>query len=328
MTGTATARAHANIALVKYWGKRDASLNLPAVGSISATLGELYSETTVELVGDAEDRFELDGRRDPAEGARVSAFMDLFRRATGVEGGARISSRNSFPTAAGLASSASGFAALAVAAYGAAGLEPAPDALSVLARRGSGSAPRSLFGGYVEMHAGRRADGNDAVAAPLADASHWPLAVVIAVTSVARKETGSTAGMSASRRSSPFFAAFVAAQAGDLDAARNAVRDRDFERLARVAEASALKLHAVAMTTAPGLLYWNDATVRVIHAVRALRAAGTPAFFTIDAGPQVKVFCESTAADQVEASIRSLSGVQRVIRTGLGPAARLVEVAP
>jgi diphosphomevalonate decarboxylase len=326
--GTATARAHANIALVKYWGKRDAALNLPAVGSISATLGELYSETTVELVGDARDQFELDGRQDVAQSARVSAFMTLFRQTTGVVGGARVSSRNSFPTAAGLASSASGFAALAVAAYGAAGIEPSVAALSVLARRGSGSAPRSLFGGYVEMVAGTRADGMDAVAEPLAGAMHWPLDVVIAVTSEARKTVGSTAGMSASRDSSPFFEAFVDNQAADLDAARAAVRDRDFERLAEVAEASALKLHAVAMTTAPGLLYWNGATVEAIHAVRALRAGGTPAFFTIDAGPQVKVFCERDSADQVEASIAALPSVRRVIRTALGPAARLLEASP
>ena len=171
----ATARARTNIALVKYWGKADAALNIPAVGSISVTLGDLWSDTEVIFAASAvKDRLELDGAQDPAQTERVSRFLDLVRAAAGASHRARVVSRNNFPTGAGLASSASGFAALAAAACRALGLELSPRELSILARRGSGSAARSIFGGFVEMRRGAAADGSDAFAEPLAPPSHWP----------------------------------------------------------------------------------------------------------------------------------------------------------
>ncbi len=318
---TVTARAHPNIALVKYWGKRDPVLNLPAVGSISVTLSDMETETEVTLDPSAEaDRFTLDGASAPAEAARVGRFLDRVRERAGIETHACVSSRNNFPTAAGLASSASGFAALTVAATRAAGLALDDRELSVLARLGSGSAPRSLFGGFVEMSAGRSTSGADAVARQLHPPRHWPLTVRVAITASGRKQVGSTEAMQLSERTSPFYGAWVERNAADLDEARAAIAHRDLERLARVTEASCLSMHAVALSSEPGLLFWNGTTVRVIHEVRAARARGLPVFFTIDAGPQVKVFSEAGTSFALE----QVHGVEQVIEVGVGPGAEVV----
>lgn len=321
----ASAQAHPNIALVKYWGKRDEALNLPAVGSLSITLDRLRTRTTVRFVpGRRGDRVVLNGRELPPAGDRVGAFLDLLRRQAGVDWGAEVASENNFPTAAGLASSASGFAALALAGASALGLPFDPDRLSEWARRGSGSAARSIFGGFVEWAHGQRADGSDSIARPLLDAAAWPLRVVIGVTTLAAKDVGSTAGMRRTARTSPFQAAWVAGQENDLARARSAIAARDFEALADVAEHSCLKMHALALAAQPGLLYWNGATVEALHSVRGLRRAGVPVFFTIDAGPQLKAVCLPGAADAVAAALRAVPGVLEVIECGLGEGASLL----
>jgi diphosphomevalonate decarboxylase len=324
--GRCAARAHSNVALVKYWGKRDEALNLPAVGSISVTLEALVTDT--EVVFDprlGRDSLDRNGHSDSDETVRVSAVLDRVRARAGVDLRAAVTSRNSFPTGAGLASSASGFAALALAAVSAAGLELEPDELSVLARLGSGSAPRSLYGGFVEMRRGALDDGSDAVARPLFAADHWPLEVLVTVVSETAKAVGSSVGMGHSAGSSPFFPAWLDGAAGDLEEARAAIAGRDLERLGAVAEHSCLKMHAVCMAARPGLVYWQPATLAVMELVRRARERGLPVFFTIDAGPQVKVFCEPTAADRLEESLTAVPGVQRVIRSRLGPPARIVE---
>ena len=320
----ASARAYANFALVKYWGKADARLNVPAVGSISITLDSLWSDTDVEFdAALATDDLELDGARRADQLAKVSACLDLVRARAGVRTRARVVSRNNFPTGAGLASSASGFAALVKAAAAALDLDVTPRELSVLARRGSGSAARSIFGGFVEMHAGRAPDGSDSFAEPLLEADAWPLEVAIAVTATGEKDIGSRSGMTSSADSSPYYSAWVETQGADLAAARAAVADRDFTALAAVAEHNCLKMHAVALANDPPLLYWNAATVDCLHAIRRLRATGVPVFFTIDAGPQVKAICLPGARARVEAALRERPGVLDVLRSGLGPGAEL-----
>jgi diphosphomevalonate decarboxylase len=316
----AAARARTNIALVKYWGKADPALNTPAVGSISITLADLWSDTRVEFDPDAPtDSLLLDGRNDAGQTARVSAFLDLVRAMAGVGHAARVVSENNFPTAAGLASSASGFAALAAAATAALGLKLDSRALSILARRGSGSAARSIFGGFVEMHRGRAADGSDAFAEPLAAAEHWPLQVVIAVTARGPKSVGSTLGMDSSAATSPFYDQWVATSPRDLRVAREAIRVRDFQALAEISEHSCLKMHAMAQATRPPLVYFKGATVDCLHRVRELRAAGTGVFFTIDAGPQLKAVCLPEAVGPVRAALAEVPGVETVLATGLGP---------
>jgi diphosphomevalonate decarboxylase len=322
--GRAVARAGANFALVKYWGKADARLNVPAVGSISITLDALFTETEVDLVPKLQrDELVLDGKRRDEDIDKISACVDLLRRKAGVGTRVRITSRNNFPTAAGLASSASGYAALVRAAEAAFGLKLTPRERSIFARQGSGSAARSIFGGFVEMRAGSAADGSDSYAEPLLESGEWPLEVVIAVTAKGEKEIGSRSGMTRSASSSPYYAAWVAGQPPDLAAARSAIRARDFAALAQVAEHNCLKMHAAALAALPPLVYWNGATVECLHAVRKLRAAGVPVFFTIDAGPQLKAVCAPGARTEVERTLRAVPGVLELLTSALGPGAEL-----
>lgn len=324
----AAAQAHPNIALIKYWGKRDVPLNLPVVGSLSITLDTLWTRTSVRFSADlAADRITLNGREDPKQLKRASACLDRMRRIAGVATRAEIVSHNNFPTGAGLASSASGFAALVMAADAALGLRLSPAQQSVLARRASGSAARSIFGGYVEWALGDDADGEDSVARPILAAEAWPLRVAVAITSTAEKAIGSTEGMNRTAETSPYQRAWIDSQEADLAEARAAIAARDFERLADISEFSCLKMHALAMAAKPGLLYWNAATMAAMHAVRALRASGVPVFFTIDAGPQVKAICLPSAAAQVAAALREVPGVLNVLETGLGGAASLIPMA-
>jgi diphosphomevalonate decarboxylase len=324
ISNQARARAGANFALIKYWGKADSRLNVPAVGSISITLDALWSETVVEIDSALRaDELTLDGGSRAEQLEKVSACLDLLRERAGVATRARVVSRNNFPTAAGLASSASGFAALVKAGAAALGLELPARELSIVARQGSGSAARSIFGGFVEMYAGTADDGRDSFAEPLEDAAAWPLEVVIAVTAKGEKEVGSRSGMTRSATSSPYYPAWVASQPRDLAAARTAIASRDFEALADVAEHNCLKMHAAALAAHPPLVYWNGATVDCLHTVRRLRVAGTPVFFTIDAGPQLKAVCLPAARPVVEAALRAVPGVLELLTSRLGPGAEI-----
>ncbi len=317
----AVARAGANIALVKYWGKRDARLNLPAAGSLSITLDALETVTRIECDPSLEtDSFELDGQIQEAES--VSALLDLLR--AGRNSFCRVVSRNNFPTGAGLASSASGFAALVVAAAQLFRPELNRSELSIIARQGSGSAARSIFAGFCQMDAGRLEDGSDCLAYGISEPEHWPLEVVVAVTSAGPKAVSSRRGMNLTMETSPYYPAWVASVDRDLSEARTAIARRDFERLADVSEHSALKMHASALAARPGLLYWNPATLSCIQEIRNLRHRGIGVFFTIDAGPQVKAVCLPGEGDKVEESLANLAGVQKVLRSGLGAGASLV----
>jgi len=324
----ATAVAGTNIALVKYWGKRDAALNLPAAGSLSLTLEGLGTRTTVRFSDDLDaDRLVLAGTpADPRATARVSAFLDRVRARASARARAEVVTANDMPTASGLASSASGFAALAVAATRAAGLALSPAELSELARLGSGSAARSIFGGLVEMARGERADGRDAVAAPVAGGD-WPdLRLVVAVTSEGAKSVGSTEAMERTARTSPYYAAWLASVPGDLADARAAIAARDLPRLGAVAERSALRMHASALAADPGILYWNAATVAAMETVKALRARGCAAFFTIDAGPHVKVLCAYADAATVDQALLRTPGVLRTVVASPGRGAHVVQM--
>ena len=316
----AAAKVCANIALIKYWGKVSTALNIPAVGSISITLGNLWSETEVEFDESLpSDTLILDGQSRLDQLGRVTECLDLLRVRAGVEASARVVSHNNFPTGAGLASSASGLAALTIAAARALALELSPRSLSIIARQGSGSAARSIFGGFVEMHAGSTPDGSDSFAESLLAADTWPLEVVIAVTERGEKSVSSRAGMEQSALSSPYYSDWVATSTVDLDRGRRAVLGRDFEQLTNVAEHSCLKMHAVAMAAQPPLVYWNATTVACMHVIWDLRHSGVPVFFTIDAGPQLKAVCAPGFSQDVEKALRDVPGVLETLITGLGP---------
>jgi diphosphomevalonate decarboxylase len=326
MTGSAvTARSNVNVALVKYWGKRDPALNLPATGSISLTLDGLSVEARVSFGDGVADELTIDG--EPARGderTRVERFLDIVRDEAGRTDAARVTTHSRVPRGAGLASSAAAFAALALAGSRAAGLRLDPPALSELARRGSGSAARSIFGGFVEWHRGERADGSDSVAEPLLAATEWSLRVVVAITHGGPKAVSSRDGM-ARAAASPLYPGWVASVPGDLAEARAAIRARDLEALGNLAEHSALKMHAVGLAARPPLLYWKGATVECVHRVWSLRADGIPAFVTIDAGPQVKVLCRPDDAPQVAHALGTVPGVQRVLTCAPGGGAEVLE---
>ena len=328
---TVTARAFANIALVKYWGKRDAALNLPAAGSLSLTLEALSSETTVAFDPElAADQLSLDGRPGkPDELARVTAFLDLVRGEAGVPIHARVTSRNDFPTASGLASSASGFAALALAATRAAGLELEPRALSILARRGSGSAARSVFGGFVRMHAGATSD--EAYAEPVANVAPALAATIRMVVAVVgggvAKPHGSRDAMAHTAATSPMYRAWLDVVPKDLAAMEAALASGDLARLGVIAEANALAMHASAIAARPSIIYWHPATLAVLAAVHDLRAAGQPAWATMDAGPHVKVITTADAVEGVAAALAGVSGVTSTTRSAVGGPVAIVDAA-
>ncbi len=315
----ARAIARANIALAKYWGKSDIPLNLPAVPSISMTLDGLVTETTVAFEPKLRrDRVSLDGRTaKPKEIGRVVELLDRVRAAAGIETRARVVTENRFPTAAGLASSASGFAALAASASAAAGLAWNDKRLSREARQSSASAARSIYGGFVELPAGK--PGNPRCAAkPIAPSSHWDLRLVVAVTATGRKKVGSTEGMERSRKTSPLYDAWVE-RAPKLNAkVRRAIKARDLDKLGQAMEQSTFSFHACAMSAAPGILYWQPPTLAALHVVRGLRDKGTSVWATMDAGPHVKAVCEAESVGKVKRALRKAAGVTNVLSMKLG----------
>ncbi len=315
-----TARAHPNIALIKYWGKRDTELNLPAVGSISITLSTLHTDMTIALDASLdEDELTLNGDAAPRLLPRISACIDQVLGAT--RDRARIQSTGNFPVAAGLASSASAFAACVVAADALDEVQRSRDTLANLAGRASGSAARSLFGGFVELQNEAAAVRVDEILAP----AEWPLDVVVAITSEGKKAVGSGEAMEISRQTSPFYAQWIAEQEADLDTARDAIGRRDVAALGAIAEHNCLKMHSVMWTSRPPLVYWTSATIACMETVRRLRADGVPVFFTIDAGPQVKAVCDPSARATVEQALADTPGVLRTLVTPLGEGARLLD---
>lgn len=329
--GRATAEAGINVALIKYWGKRDAARNLPAVGSLSLTLDQPGTRTTVRFdAARGADRFVLDGVE--VDATRVSRLLDAVRARAGLDHRAEVVSVNTVPTAAGLASSASGFAALGLAAWRAAGLplpaavadgrdERIPADLVDLVRRGSGSAPRSLLGGLVEL------DRDTGGVRRLLPPGAWDLRLVIARTVAGPKEVGSREGMERCAATSPYYAAWVETHPADLEAARRAVAARDLAALGEVMEHSTLKMHACMMAARPPLLYWRAPTLAGIEVVGALRREGVGVWFTSDAGPHVKALCAAADAERVAAALRAVDGVTDVTVARPGPGARIVDAA-
>jgi len=320
----ATAVACANIAFIKYWGKRDAELNLPANSSLSMNLDALTTVTTVEFSPDYdEDLIVLDGREVRGEARqRIVAHLDRVRAMAGLRDRARVISENSFPTGVGLASSASGFAALSLAASKAAGLELSERELSILARFGSGSACRSIPGGFTEWEAGTCSE--DSFARQIAPSEHWDLRDVIVIVSRTRKRIGSTEGHSLAP-TSHLYQARVASVADRLARAKAALLEKDLATLGPLIEEDAISMHAVMMTSRPPIHYWLPGTVRLIREVQDWRAEGLEVYFTLDAGPNVHLICRAADQAEVKKRLKDTEGVLEVIVSGPGPGAQVIE---
>lgn len=319
---SATALAHPNIAFIKYWGDIDPDLHLPANGSISMNLDCLYSHTTVRF--DPElmtDQLIIGGEVLPENAvARVSNFLDRVRFLAGISMFAQVTSENNFPIGSGVASSASGFAALSLAASAAAGLQLDQKELSRLARRGSGSACRSIPGGFVEWLPG--ADDDSSYAISIAADDHWDLRDCIAIVSRQHKETGSATGHTFAD-TSILQKVRVEDADGRLELCREAIRYRDFQAFAEIVELDSNLMHAVMITSRPQLIYWQPPTLAVMRAVADWRAGGIPVCYTIDAGPNVHVITTGENSSAVREKLLQIPGVNEVLIGQPGKEARL-----
>ena len=313
-------QAQPNIALVKYWGKRDVVRNLPAVGSLSITLDALYSRMSVDFLENrGPDELVVNGEENSAMLSRVSGCID--RIAGNDRPAARIQSESNFPLAAGLASSASAFAALVLATCESVNQTADTLAMARIAGSVSGSAARSFYGGFVELAAGDENIDVWSIAGP----EDWPLKVVVAITETGPKPLSSGEAMIRCAKTSPFYDSWVERQPDDLAAAREAVDKRDFEQLAAVSEHNCLKMHSVMWASRPPVVYWNNATIACMETVRDLQKKSEPVFFTIDAGPQLKAVCLPSAEETVRDALSDTADVVTTLLSGLGYGARVLE---
>lgn len=323
----ATATANANIALVKYWGKRDEKLILPTNSSVSMTTDKLNTVTTVEFSKKfSSDKATINGKKISGEGIeKITSHLNLIRKFAGTKLKAKIQSKNNFPTAAGLASSASGFAALTLAATDALGLKLEKKGLSIIARQGSGSASRSILGGFVEWQKGTKKDGSDSFAVQVSGPEHWKEFCMIAtVVSSKEKKVKSRAGMKQTLLTSPMYNGWIKTVQKDLETVKKGILKKDFSAVGKTAEHNCLKMHATMITTNPPIIYWEPATMKVIELVQELRENGTECYFTMDAGPQVKVMCLEKNALKIRKKLNALDGVQETIACSPGKEAGIL----
>lgn len=317
----ATAKAHTNIALIKYWGKRHEKLILPTNNSLSVTLDGLFTETTVDFdEGLDRDIFILNGEEIsgvPYE--RVTNYLDLFRSYSGKQLFAKVTSTNHVPTAAGFASSASGFAALAAATAKAIGLNLTNEELSKFTRQGSGSACRSVYGGFVEWEKGVRDDGSDSYAIQIAPEDHWDIRVAAVVLTAKEKAVSSRVGMKHTVDTSVFYDGWLKSIPQDLQEIKLGIMAKDFEKVGSIAEANCLKMHATTLGAIPPFTYWQDTTMATMQAIQQMRAEDLPAYFTIDAGPNVKVLYLPEYEEEIIGRLKAMDIVTDVIVSKVGP---------
>jgi diphosphomevalonate decarboxylase len=317
----ATARAFTNIALIKYWGKRDESLFLPMNSSLSITLDKFYTTTSVEFCSClSTDVFVINNQLGGVEEVnKISRFLDKVRKLSGKSLKAVVNTTNNVPTAAGFASSASGYAALAAAATKAIGLNLDSESMSRLARQGSGSACRSIHGGLVEWQKGEKEDGTDSFAKPIEEGQDWHISIFSVQLTSEPKAVSSRDGMKRTVETSPFYSGWLVGVEKDLLQAKEAIRTRNFELLGNTIEANALKMHATTLGADPPFMYWSSATMDVIQEVQALRAIGIHAYFTIDAGPNVKVLCQPKDEQISHDALSKLANVEDIYLCHQGP---------
>lgn len=293
-------RAHTNIALIKYWGKRNNDLFLPMNSSLSLTLDAFYTDTSVTLDSKLEtDEFFLNGtKQDKDETKKISRFLDLFRQTADSNVHAKIESYNHVPTAAGLASSASAFAALAGAANTAWQLNLDKQTLSTYARRGSGSSTRSIYGGLVEWTMGEGDISESSHAIEIDDAS-WDIGMIVIAINKHKKKLSSRVGMKLTVDTSPFYPVWVTEAKKDLIAMKEAIKQKDFIKLGEITESNGMKMHATMLGATPPISYWEPDSVKAINKVKEIRNNGIPCYVTMDAGPNVKVLCRQSQMSDI-----------------------------
>ncbi|KRL00066.1 diphosphomevalonate decarboxylase [Liquorilactobacillus capillatus] len=319
---TFTARAHTNIALIKYWGKKNQDLILPMNNSLSLTLDHFYTDTEVSFDQTLkQDSFYLNHEKQDT--AKITRFMDLVRAKAHLNSFARINSINHVPTMAGLASSASAYAALALAASKAAGLELSRPDLSRLARRGSGSASRSIYGGFVEWQQGH--DDQSSYAIPIEEDLNWDLCMIVVVIDKAKKKISSRVGMQLVIETSPFYPAWIKQAEQDLSAIKKAIKERDFKKMGTIAEENAMKMHALNMSASPHFSYFEPASIEAMQLVELLRSEGIYCYYTLDAGPNVKILCSDKDSSRILTRLRTRFAKNQLLLAHSGPGVRLID---
>jgi len=318
-----TAIAPANIALIKYWGKQDEKLRLPLNTSISMNLSGAYTTTTVEFSPEfTTDQITLiNGQFSAREVGRIKDHLDRIRQKAGLTAFARVATQNNFPKRAGVASSASGFAALTLAACFASGLKLSEKELTILARFGSGSACRSIPAGFVEWLAAETTQGSYAYS--LYPPNYWDLHDILLIVSQAEKKIASTAGME-QIKTSPFWQKRIAAVPPRIARLKQTLKAKDFSALGEVTEEDCLEMHQVMQTQNPPLFYWNEKTKEIMELVRSWRKRGLAVYFTIDAGPHVHLLCEAKDKDTVVTKVKNIAGIFKIMINKPAPGARLV----
>ncbi|MBU1118352.1 diphosphomevalonate decarboxylase [Patescibacteria group bacterium] len=322
-----TARAFSNIALVKYWGKRDEEKMLPQNSSVSVTLSDMYATTTVEFsAGLTKHELMLNGESyfsGSSEYSKVESVLKRIKKTASTGLNAKVVSKNNFPTSAGFASSAAGLAALAVAASKAIDLSLSKKELSILARYGSGSASRSVLGGFVKWNRGEKDDGSDSYATEVVSDTYWPEFRILAVSvSNLRKKIKSSDAMRRTVATSPYYTKWPKEAERDVQKIENAIKKRDIKSVGEIAERSAFSMHGLMMTAKPPILYFLPKTIELINVIAQLREKeSVNAYVTIDAGPQVKILCLKKDIDYIKEKIAKINDIQKIFesRPGTGP---------
>lgn len=321
----ATARANSNIALVKYWGKKDDGLRLPVNSSLAIGLDKIYTTTTVEFDSRLKsDNVEIDGDSfSNKETLRVTRHLDLVRKLANIDFRAKVITRNNFPKGAGAASSASGFAALTLAAVDASGLKLSEKELSIIARQGSGSASRSIPGGLSIWHT---ADASEESFVESVDyPREWDLRVLLVfVGDMKQKKIGSTEAMELSKKTSPYFSLAVKKAESNLERMLKSLSENDWTAFGQVIEDECYRLHTLCMTTQPNILYWQAGTIEVFQKLYELRERDLIGYFTVDAGPHAHIVCKSNNADAIEKEIKSIPEVSDVVNCSIGGPSELI----
>lgn len=318
-----TAVAPSNIAFIKYWGKKDEILRLPTNGSISMNLSGLLTTTTIEFDSSfSEDIVIINGEENTDEKSRAIRFLDTIRERAGIALKAKIVSENNFPTGTGLSSSASGFAALTLAAVHATGLNLSEKELSILARLGSGSACRSIPDGLVEWLEGNTSETSYAFS--LYPPEYWEIADVVVVISAARKDISTTEGQREAR-TSPFFTNRLERMPEKITEIKQYMRDKDFREFGELIEGEALELHAIMLTSQPSLIYWLPGTITVMKAVKKWRSEGLEVYFTVNTGQDVHLICQKKDVTVVSQKAQEIDGVMKTIINFPAVGARMSE---
>lgn len=317
-------RAYTNIAFIKYWGKEDETLIIPKNNSLSLTLDAFYTETRVTFDQSLKNDvlFIDDEEQDETSLKKAQVILDIVREMASITTPAKIDSKNYVPTAAGLASSASGLAALAGAASLAAGLNLSDTELSRLARRGSGSASRSIYGGFAEWQKGT--SDEDSVAVPIDDAD-WDIGMIFIILDDKRKDISSTVGMRRVVETSPYYEGWVESAKQDLADIKVAIAEQDIVKTGEISERSALKMHALNLSANPPFNYWSPESIVAMRQVSDLRAKGYPVYFTMDAGPNVKLICKASQIDEIINILRDTYREEQLVKAKPGPAMQILE---